>query len=60
VAALYCSCEQKHQVWGSSGGSKESTIGCFSTIGNGAKPTPSASRTAPRAGSGLSARISRR
>jgi hypothetical protein len=49
VAALYCSCEQQHPIWGSSGGFKESTNGSFSTIRCGVRPTPNASFSAPPA-----------
>src|SRR4051812_3948778 len=40
---------------GSSGGSEESTNGCFSMIRNGAKHTPSGSHTVPPAACALSA-----
>ncbi len=51
MATLYCSCEQKRQIWGEFWCLEGKHDWIFSTIRNGAKPTPSSSRSAPLAGS---------
>ena len=58
MAALFCSCKQQHPIWGSSGGLKESTSGCFSTNRTGVKHTAHGSHTAPAAACALSAETS--
>jgi hypothetical protein len=60
MAALHCTCEQKHQIWGEFWwtGGKHNWI--FFDDKETSEPTPSGSRTAPRAASVSSARTSRR
>jgi len=58
MPTLYCSCEQKPQIWGEFWWVGEKHDWIFSTIGKRAKPTPSGSRAAPHAACDSSARTS--